>query len=158
MTLSERVLAFAREELAAHVQEEPHGSNRGARVDEYNRTAGVVLGSPWCLAFAYWCVGHAAAHTGVVVPICRTGSCHVLFDWADVAGRLLGTPVPGCVGLVRGGPFGHEHAVVVEAVLPGGRLATVEGNTNADGAVEGYEVARHTFRRAADLDFVDAGA
>lgn len=153
MSLRDRIIAFAEEALAEHVQEHPKGSNRGPDVDYFNMEAGAPPGSAWCLSFAYHCISHAAEHEGVPVPIERTASCAELYRWAVDHGRTTREPQPGDIGLLRGGPHGHHHAVIVRAVLQGGLIQSIEGNTDTDGSPEGYEVARR-IRHEAGIDFV----
>ena len=56
--------------------EEPAGSNRGRRVEQYQRSVGIARGNAWCVAFVYWCFQVAARRQGVANPMekeCRTG-------------------------------------------------------------------------------------
>jgi hypothetical protein len=151
MTFRDRILAFAQADLAT--QEQPIGSNRGARVDLFNQEAGAPLGSPWCMSFAWFCVHHAAMHAGIACPILRTASCAALYAWARAQGRLTASPQPGDIGLVKGGPHGHEHAVIVISGDGPGLFRECAGNTNTSGGSEGYEVAEHV-RRMSACDFV----
>lgn len=152
MNFGDRILAFAQSWLG--VREQPLGSNRGVLVDTFNREAGASLGSPWCLAFAYTCIKHAAEHAEIAVPILRTASCSVLYKWAqDHHLNANGAVRPGDVGLVIGGESGHHHAVIIEKLLPLGLVQTIEGNTNLTGSPEGYGVFRRV-RRRSTMDFV----
>lgn len=38
-----------------NVKEQPLNSNSGPMVDTYLKAAGSAPGSPWCMAFVYWC-------------------------------------------------------------------------------------------------------
>jgi hypothetical protein len=159
-TFRTRILAFALDALENHVHEQPIGSNRGPQVDQYNEEAGVPLGSPWCLTFAYFCVHHASLHAGIPCPIPRGGLCSALYDWARAHGKLTATPQPGDIGLVRGGPRGHEHAVIVVSGDGPGLFREIAGNTSGSLAgvsvYEGYCVAEHT-RPISECDFVSVG-
>lgn len=62
-----------------------------------------------------------------------SASSSALFDDAVREGRVLRSPRPGCVLLVRnGGRAGHsrpyEHTCLVADVREGGRLVCIEGN------------------------------
>ena len=52
--LGQRALVVALAELAAGVREDPMGSNRGTRVDEYTYPTG-LRGVAWCETFESWC-------------------------------------------------------------------------------------------------------
>lgn len=118
-----RALAAATAEIG--VQEEPPGSNDGARIAAYRAAVqGSAPGVPWCAYFVSW----AAAQAGV--PIGEEGqgygAVEQVHDWAERTGRLLpaGTPPqPGDLIL-----FGGEHIGIVESVGANGALTTVEGN------------------------------
>jgi hypothetical protein len=68
-------LKFAAGEIG--VMEDPLGSNRGPRVDQYLRSVGVdpTTGSyPWCAAFVYFCFQQGASQlktaNPVIMPVC----------------------------------------------------------------------------------------
>lgn len=144
--------ALARAAGEVGVSEAPPGSNRGARVEEFQRAAGCPPGSAWCAAFVYWCVAGAAAASGRANPLPRTGG--VLEMWRR--GRAAGLPSltaaeavarPGAVlpGMLfvqdHGG--GKGHIGFVEGFdAASGRLVTVEGNANDGGSREGTGVFR----------------
>jgi hypothetical protein len=137
------------------VLEVPPGSNRGPRVDEYLRAAGLdpAGGSyAWCAAFVYWCFGKGAAATGRANPLPKTAGALALWRRAGAAGarQISASEAKATPSLVRpgqifvlatGGGFGHVG--LVESVAAG-VLTTIEGNTNDGGSREGVGV----FRRA----------
>jgi hypothetical protein len=164
--LLEKVLKVAAGEL--DVREEPPGSNRGPRVDQYLRAVGLdpAAGSfPWCAAFVFWCFREAATDLGRTNPLVRTAG--VLEHWrrAEQAGarRLpsadaVADPArvrPGMIFVMDAGA-GAGHTGLVEAVA-GGRLVTLEGNTNVDGSREGIGVFRRTGRKINSINrgFID---
>lgn len=64
------------------VMEDPPGSNRGPKVDEYLRSVGLDPedGSyPWCAAFVYWVFQEAASSAEVNNPVIQTAG--VLDHW-----------------------------------------------------------------------------
>ena len=81
--LGARAAQFSYEEQRDGVREDPPGSNRGARIDQYRRGMGAP-GDPWCawgFCFAAYAVlqpGESLPHayTGAVAEIVRTGSFH----------------------------------------------------------------------------------
>jgi peptidoglycan hydrolase-like protein with peptidoglycan-binding domain len=137
------------------VMEEPLGSNRGGKVDEYNHTAGVPAGSFWCMSFVYWCFVQASARLGQTNPMPKTAYCPYLYNWGKQHGKLVTSPRPGDIFLVKGGPNGHKHTGLVTSAN-GGSFGTIEGNTNTDGSHNGIGVFRRT-RTAATCDFVRLG-
>lgn len=146
--------------------EEPPGANRGPMVDEYLRATGVPLNAAnpdsraWCMAFVYWTFQAAAGALGRINPLPKTAS--VLGHWQQAAtvpgARLIkadqsfNDPTlikPGLIFILDfGGGLGHTG--LVERVMPGGRLSTLEGNTNNDGSRKGVGVFRLDRRKLND--------
>jgi hypothetical protein len=154
--------------------EVPVGSNRGPMVDVYLKATGVPLDGAdpnsraWCMAFVYWAFARAATSLNTANPLPRTAGC--ADHWARArnvadavrlsAADALRNPAllkPGMVFIHDfGGGLGHTG--IVERLLPGGRLATVEGNTNNDGSRTGVGVFRLERRKLSDATlkgFVD---
>jgi CHAP domain-containing protein/putative peptidoglycan binding protein len=164
------LLASVLKTAAAEVgtMEEPPGSNRGPRVDQYLKAVGLdpAAGSfSWCAAFVYWCFGESAPGVGRTNPVVRTAG--VMDHWrrAEQAGarRLAADDAtadpsrihPGMIFVLdTGGGFGHTG--LVEAI-DGGRLITVEGNTNDGGSREGVGVFRRNGRKIISINrgFID---
>lgn len=108
------------------MHEQPPGSNRGPVVDKWNGMEGKppgVKGPPWCAYFASAC--YRAAPGGS--PFGKMGSTHDLGRWGVQHGRTVATPQPGDLGLVYHDDV-HGHTTLIVAVLPDGRVATIEGN------------------------------
>lgn len=145
------------------VMEDPAGSNRGPRVDEYLKSAGIdpSAGSyAWCAAFVYWSFSQAAFRLGAANPAIRTAG--VLDHWrkAGQAGvtRLLAGDIlddlsllkPGLVFVINTGG-GRGHMGLVEDFRDD-RLVTIEGNTNLPGDREGVGVFRRSGRTLSDIN------
>lgn len=145
------------------VMEDPPGSNRGLKVDEYLNAVGInpAAGSyAWCAAFVYWSFKQAAARVGTDNPAIRTAG--VLDHWrkAGRAGvtRLVSEEIladlsllkPGLVFVINTGG-GHGHMGLVEDFRDD-RLITIEGNTNLPGDREGVGVFRRTGRKISDIN------
>jgi hypothetical protein len=158
------VLDVASKEVG--VEEEPPGSNRGKRVQEFQRSVGVSPGDPWCVAFVFWCFQEAASKAGGKNPMekeCRTGG--VLDLWNRARGarnvKTIGTKealndpskvAPGMVFIISTGS-GHGHTGFVSRVV-GNHLETIEGNTNDGGSREGIGVFRRSGRT---IDSINRG-
>jgi len=161
-----RVLEVAASQVG--VMEEPPGSNRGARVDEYLRAAGLnpTAGSfAWCAAFVYWCAQQAAEALRRPNPLIRTAG--VLEHWNEAEKqripRVLSEQANANPTLVKPGQIftlstggGHGHMGLI-AQVNGGKLTTIEGNTNDGGSREGVGVFRRESRRIGqiNLGFID---
>jgi hypothetical protein len=163
-----KVLEFAATQVG--VLEKPLGSNRGPQVDLYLRSVGLDPKSgsyAWCVAFVYYCFQQASAQLGLPNPMARTAG--VLDLWARAGRakthRITGAQALDDPSLVRPGHIfvidtggGNGHAGLVESAS-GGKLVTIEGNTNDGGSREGIGVFRRTQRRVAQINkgFVDYG-
>jgi peptidoglycan hydrolase-like protein with peptidoglycan-binding domain len=142
--------------------EQPLGSNRGPEVDLYLQAAGLnpLAGSfPWCAAFLYWCCEKAAANLGRRNPATKTAAVLDLWNRADRPGarRISAAEVAVNPGLVKPGQFfllktseTAGHTGLIEAVA-GGKLTTIEGNTNDGGGREGIGVFRRTKRKIGEM-------
>jgi len=107
------------------VSEQPPGSNDSPRIAQY-RTAAAGSGvGPWCAYFVSWVARQAGEPLGDTGE--GFGSVDQLYAWAQRTGRA----VPNGPGVVpRPGDLVvfHEHVGIVDQVLPGGRIETIEGN------------------------------
>lgn len=139
MTLGENALQIAISQLG--VEESPKGSNAGEAVEKYLKSVGLGKGYAWCMAFAYYCYKSASEKMNVLNPLYKTAG--VLKQWNESEEFRSDTPEPGCLFIMDYGK-GLGHTGIVEKVLSGGRIQTIEGNTNDDGSREGYEVCRRT--------------
>lgn len=139
MTLAEKLIEVAKTQIG--VQEIPKGSNSGYDVEKYLKSIGLGKGYAWCMAFVYWCTDEASNDLGVTNPLFKTG--RVLKQWAKRPTLQVDTPQPGDIFIMDFGK-GAGHTGIVERVLTGGRIATIEGNSNGTGAREGQEVCRLT--------------
>lgn len=155
-SIASAALDVARDQIG--VMEQPAGSNRGPEVDAFLRCVGLnpAAGSfPWCAAFVYWCFEQAAQAGGRTNPLPKTAG--VLAHWNKAGER--GIRRIGCVkataqpDLVQpghvfimdyGGGAGHT-GLVVE--VQGGKLVTIEGNTNDGGSRDGVGVFRREGRK-----------
>lgn len=154
--------------------EQPVGSNRGPMVDFYLRSVGInpSSGTPddryWCMAFVYWTFKTAGTSLSVANPLPETAGC--VDHWnrsknIPNAVRILAKNAYSNPSLIKPGLIfildfggGHGHTGIVEKLLPGGVLSTVEGNTDSTGSGNGIGVFRVTRRKLNDkslLGFVD---
>ncbi|MDO9338759.1 MAG: peptidoglycan-binding domain-containing protein [Caulobacter sp.] len=146
------------------VMEVPLGSNRGPRVDQYLKRAGVnpAGGSfAWCAAFSYFVFDEAAAAIGKPNPVPKTAGVHEMWRRAGGARLQRFTPAqaranpelvqPGQLFFLdHGGGLGHMGLVVG---VDGVRLTTVEGNTtDISGSREGIGVFKRMARKVAQIN------
>ena len=160
-----RVLEVAATQVG--VMEEPLGSNRGPRVDEYVRSVGLNPEGKhaWCVTFTYWCFAQATQALDRKNPMIKTGG--VLKHWNDAGKqgipritttRAVNNPAlvkPGHVFVIDTGQ-GLGHSGFVERVV-GGKLMTIEGNTNEGGSRNGIGVFRRAARKIVSINkgFID---
>ncbi|HYG09270.1 MAG TPA: peptidoglycan-binding protein [Pyrinomonadaceae bacterium] len=151
------------------IRERPLGSNRGPEVDRYLRAVGLnpANGSfAWCVAFTHFCYQAAAESLGVANPHIKTAG--VLDHW-NRAGRKPGVlrvtraeavanpglVKPGSLFVIDlGSALGHSGMVVESS---GGRLLTIEGNTNDGGSRNGIGVFERDARKINQINkgFID---
>ncbi|CAB3801900.1 hypothetical protein LMG28688_05453 [Paraburkholderia caffeinitolerans] len=153
--------------------EVPRASNRGPMVDRYLTSTGVSLSGTidsraWCMCFVYWSFLQAAQQLERSTPLPKTAGCiqhwqragnlpNVTRVTAASALKSRSLVQPGMIFILDfGGGLGHTG--IVETLLPGGGLQTIEGNTNTDGSRSGVGVFRLTRRKLTDetlVGFVD---
>lgn len=144
--LAAKALELARGALG--VTERPAGSNRGPDVDAYLRTVGLNPehgAYPWCAAFVSTMVYRAAEALPTPRQFRGSGSCHNLVGLN--AALEIGTPEVGCIGVHFADAI-HGHAFFVTAVLAGGIVETLEGNSDAHGSRTGGSVVEGTRPRS----------
>lgn len=91
--------------------EDPPGSNRGIKIDEWLHRCGVSAGLPWCAAFASWCLD--------TVAIAGAQALGLHFPATTL-------PLPGDVMWFPAGQ-GKGHCGIVTGVGPH-EVMTIEGN------------------------------
>ncbi len=156
-SLTAALLDIAGEEVG--VREQPPGSNRGPKVDQYIQSVGLNPSQdsfPWCMCFVYWCFVQATQRVAATNQVPKTGGVHdawnrsrkkdgVTIVTAEAAQRDPGLVVPGMVFFINtGGSHGHTGIVAANV---NGLLETIEGNTNDNGSREGIGVFRRTRRQ-----------
>lgn len=162
-----KVLEVASKEVG--VREDPLGTNRGPRVDQYLTCCGMnpQKGNyAWCAAFVYFCFEQAAAELSRSNPVPKTAGVHDLWNrigskglYRITAGQSASHPelvLPGMLFFLDAGG-GCGHVGIVKAVR-GVDLATIEGNTtDKRGSREGIGVFERSQRRipAVNLGFAD---
>jgi hypothetical protein len=120
-----KIVAIA--ESQAGKAEQPLGSNEGPAIAMYrSATKGAIAGAPWCAYFASWVARQAGAPLGSEGQ--GFGAVSDIWSWARSVGRAIPNgpgvvPKPGDLIV-----FGGEHVGIVRRVLPGGKIATIEGN------------------------------
>jgi hypothetical protein len=143
--------------------ENPLGSNRGPRVDQYLKAVGLDPSSgsfPWCAAFVYFCFQQAASALSIPNPAIRDAAVLDVWNRAGSQGvrrianaEASSTPSlvqPGCVFAIKTGSA-EGHMGLVEKVA-GVALTTIEGNTNNNGSREGIGVFRRTGRTISNIN------
>lgn len=112
------------------VVEEPLGSNRGDRIDEYLRNAHVQE-SEIVAGRGYWCaaaVGQWWADAGLDTPGGRA-SCDRWMEWAKQTGRWRDGPALGAA-VLYGIPGDARHIGLIVRLHP--LVLSIEGNTTIE--------------------------
>lgn len=120
--------------------QEVGGNNRGPFVEMFERAAGIPVGSPWCMAFAQWCVGRVDRIVGTVyagAPVAGiVKSAHCLSVWSGTNPESRsGTPVVGSLVIWRHVGTSNGHTGIVTGVTASGFTA-IEGNTSPTTGVD----------------------
>jgi hypothetical protein len=154
MKLAAHLINIASAELG--VQESPRGSNRGPRVDDYQRATWLKPADwgPWCAAFVCFVVMRAmmaGKEAGARYTFNRplTAGAFDLERWSlsqDDSTKTLKRPgsdiLPGDILIYT---FSHV-GIALTAPDKSGRVIAIEGNSNDDGSREGFEVVNHSRR------------
>lgn len=129
-----RIRALERAQRYIGVKETPPGSNRGVLIDQWNHTAGVPVGSPYCASFWHSMYDAEGVHVG------GGAYCPTIYDWGVAKGFEVRRPFRGDAVLFDWDQNGElDHIGMVERVLAlrwsAGRFVgfvrTVEANTSA---------------------------
>ena len=131
------------------IMEDPPGSNRGEKVEEYLASVGLDGGNYWCAAFMYWCFQQACKNSGRTNPLVKTGSCMTHWNNSNakkiLAADATNNPLllrPGQIFIINtGGISGHTG--MIESV-DGGFIHTIEGNSDPAGGSNGIGVFRNS--------------
>lgn len=146
-TTSNQLLAEALKAAVSQlgVMEDPPGSNKGPKVNQYLASVGLEPGLYWCAAFVYWCFDTASAKLNRANPLVKTG--HVMSHWNKTTGkRILAADAADNPSLVKpghifilntGGSAGHTGLV---EKIEGGFIHSIEGNSNNSGSRNGIGV------------------
>ncbi len=127
------------------VMEEPPGSNKGKKVNEYLASTNCPPGLFWCAAFVYWCFKEAAKNLNMPNPVFNTAG--VLNHWNKTKGKKIKAAdavnnpsliKPGFIFIINHGQ-GMGHTGIIEKV-EGGFIHTIEGNSNPAGSSNGIGV------------------
>ncbi len=143
------------------VQEHPKGSNRGSKVDLYQKADSLGgVGYAWCGSFVAWCIRATEDDLKVDIPWNYSASTNSILQWGLDHEVVHESPQPGDVMIVVS-PQNRSHAHHTGLVLTvdSNHFTTEEGNTNKDGGREGYGVMsqkrdngdRYRFVRPFDL-------
>lgn len=152
--VGELTVAYAKQHLAEHPRE-IGGPNRGPWVRLYmdGRDGEHQL---WCAGFVCFCLDQACTTLGVGPPIDYSVSCDALAQSAMNEGRFVRKPErvqPGSLFLVRGRVAGDWIHVGIVSALADDTFSSIEGNSDAQGSSNGFEVCTQT-RGFVSKDFI----
>lgn len=109
----------------------------------------------WCASFVSWCAAKAAIPAAVIPKHAYTPTG---WNWFAARNLDVATPRRGDIMYVYGPVSGEKnsrvhHVGIVENVLPGGYIQTIEGNTNTTGSASGNGVYRLKRKVSSKLRF-----
>jgi hypothetical protein len=159
--LISRAIAIAASQVG--IAEVPPGSNKGPQIAIILKSVGLSEGYAWCAAFMYWVFEEASRQMNVKNPCPKNAG--VLNMWALAEYKASGLKritaaqakadpslvKPGMQFMLKLGPTAG-HTGIIEKVLPGGGLVTIEGNSNGQGSREGTAVFRQTKRSISSIN------
>lgn len=138
--LARRIVEIADAEVG--VREVPRNSNRGPRVEEYQRATWLNgTGWPWCAAFICWLVKEMEKDFDLPFARPQTAGAWDFERWARDEDVKLFKPRAG----IRAGDivvFSFSHIGLAAEDESEGKVVTIEGNTDSSGSREGGGVYR----------------
>ena len=139
LQIVQRTLEIGRAEVGV---KEIGNSNRGTRVDEYQRADLLPgVGYSWCASFEAWRMLMALGRELCDAVWLRSASCDELLQWGRREKIVSDAPAPGSMGLVMASKNDATHVFHADEVLPDA-VISIEGNTNTDGSRNGNGVYR----------------
>ncbi len=136
------MLQWAQDQIGTH--EQPDGSNRGPKIDDWIGMAGQPTsqaGPPWCAYFVSAAFHQAEGGS----PFGTLASAYKILNWGQTQGRCL-TPTapmqPGDVFVIMRAQD-HGHVGLICGVTSDGKALTIEGN--AGNACRGLIRTRDSF-------------
>ncbi len=149
-------LARKTEEIASRdigTMEDPPGSNRGERIEEYLAYTGLAPGNAYCASANSLWVHEAAAELGITPQLRKSGSALGLVRNNP---ELFFTEVTAadlpCIGINEDADHVHGHAFLIIGMDENGKFQTIDPNSNPAGAREGTGVWLLNRRTAADAN------
>lgn len=136
--------------------EDPPGSNKTKYGVEYE-----LNGVPWCAIFTWWVFKHAGESSKYYGGN-KTASCGELLTYYQGLGKIISSPVPGCIAIMNfRDPHTQDtdHCGIVIGYSGGDTFESVDGNTSPpEGSqIEGEGVYRKTRNIANVVAFCDTG-
>lgn len=131
-------------------EERAQHDNRGAAIEKYQRATNLDgTGWPWCAAFVDWCFKEAQMELPAVGNAPSTAAAFGLISWGEENHLMVSRPGVTPNSAPRRGDivvYAFSHCGIVTGTFPHrpGAFEAVEGNTNAQGGRDGYQVARRT--------------
>lgn len=159
MATTYRSLALRKALTQVGIKESPAGSNRGARVEEYQKADSLPgVGYSWCASFVNWCY---AAVGRPLNELNRSASVGELLGLARRKGWVRSTPRVGDLvcydwDSLDGPNHGDwpDHIGIVKEVHSDGSFIAVEGNTAVGNDSNGGEVMLRSRSRSMVEGFV----
>jgi hypothetical protein len=143
------LVEIARKEIG--IQEDPKHQNTGSSIKKYQDADNLPgQGYPWCASFVDWCIAEYDKIHPLGFPLPKSAAAFDLIKWGANNGLLMlvSHPLPGDIVV-----YTFSHCGIVSSVEDRGFRA-IEGNTNASGGRDGYEVAQRLRQYGLVMKFI----
>lgn len=140
-SIAEAIIRVAMAEVGIR---EAGGSNRGPRVEEYQRYVdGKASREAWCMGYMQWVVGQVCKMHNVRSPIYPSEHCNTVYSKTP-SRYLRDKPAKGLMFIMKSRTSDSGHTGIATGPSKLLVFPTVEGNTNAAGSREGDGVYKKT--------------
>lgn len=136
--LANKIVEIARSQIGV---EEVGSTNCGPQVDTYKAATHLPPHEswPWCAAFVCWVVRQAMGRDAFTFKRPTTAGAWDMENWSRAQDDSTNTKKPAGADIQPGDIviFNFSHIGIATSEPYGGKVSTVEGNTDAEGSREG---------------------
>lgn len=143
--VADKIVSLIQTDVNKKLRESPPRSNRGPRIDTFNRRTNVAMGSPWCASGGWCAIDDACKAMGLINPMPPTASSQAFGRDGLVPAKYIRNEgdlgKKGDVGTLQDSSdknHGHHTTLTVdqtEQMRP--EFSTAEYNTDASGVSNG---------------------
>ena len=116
-------------------EDKSKGDNRGKEVEMFQKAVdGKAQGESWCMAFVQFCIKQVEERNKIQCLAYKSEHCLTVLRESKM--KVVKDPQPGDLIVWRFGNTANGHVGIVEKLLDGGRVMTIEGTTSDSQSVE----------------------